>query len=144
MKKNVVGTAFTVKDSLRQIDWKLTNEFRIIAGFNCKKAIGRINDSVYVFVFYSEEIMIPGGPCSIHGLPGMILGMTIPRLYTSWIATKINVQNVDDTKIKNGIPAKRYYTDKEFTSLIYDRAKEWGNDEESKKWVTQFIWSAEL
>ena len=28
---------------------------------------------------------------SLHGLPGMILGVTIPRLNTSWIATSLSI-----------------------------------------------------
>src|SRR5688572_5179859 len=95
MQKNVYGSNFNVEDSIPAIQWKLSNENRMIAGFNCRKATGIIMDSVYVFAFFTEEIMIPGGPCSISGLPGMILGLTIPRLYTSYIATKIMVNDVD-------------------------------------------------
>ena len=72
----------------------------MIAGFNCRKAVTKIFDSVYVFAFYTDEIIISGGPCSINGLPGMILGVTIPRLYTSWIATKVMLNGVDENTIK--------------------------------------------
>jgi GLPGLI family protein len=35
-------------------------------------------EDVYVFAFYTDDITtISGGPCSINGLPGMILGLTI-------------------------------------------------------------------
>lgn len=143
IKKNVAGTAFNIKDSVHKIEWKLSNENRVIAGFNCRKAIGKIFDSVYVFVFYSEEIPISGGPCSINGLPGMILGMTIPRLYTSWIATKVDVLGIDENKLKKQ-PTKKTYTQKEYRGLLNDRAKEWGSGEEEKKWVSQFLWQAQL
>src|SRR5882757_8013318 len=89
MKKQIQGTDFIVADSIPAIEWKISNESREIAGFNCRKAVGKIMDSVYVFAFYTDEITIPGGPCSISGLPGMILGLSIPRLYTSYIATKV-------------------------------------------------------
>ena len=81
------------------MEWRLTNENRVIAGFNCRKAVAKIFDSVYVFAFYTDEILIPGGPCSINGLPGMILGVTIPRLFTSWIATKVTLTGVDENII---------------------------------------------
>ena len=80
-----------------------------IAGFNCRKAVGKIFDSVYIFVFYAEEIPISGGPCAIRGLPGMIMGMTIPRLYTSWIATKVNVVSVNENVIKPSAAKKMYF-----------------------------------
>ena len=144
MKKVVEGTSFNVEDTIASIQWKLSNESRVIAGFNCRKAVGIIMDSVYVFAFYTDEIMIPGGPCSISGLPGMILGLTIPRLYTSFIATKVMVTNVN-TAIIQPISAKKYYTNKSLKSIVEERSKEWGGDsEESRFWVNQFRWSTML
>lgn len=145
MQKNVVGTKFNVEDSIPKINWKLSNENRMIAGFNCRKAEGIIMDSVYVFAFYTDEIMIPGGPCSLNGLPGTILGLTIPRLYTSWIATKVMVNDVNVASIKPST-SKKYYTNKDLTSLLKERAKDWGDssDPDSQKWVDQFKWNALL
>jgi len=117
MKKGVMGSPFYIKDSLPSIDWKITNERRVIAGFNCRKAVSKIFDSVYVFAFYTDEIMISGGPCSINGLPGMILGMTIPRLFTSWIATKVMINDVNDAAIKPD-STKKKFPNKEFKILL--------------------------
>ena len=59
MKKEVFGSSFNIKDTIRKINWKLTNENRLIAGYNCRKAIGVTLDSIYVFAFYTDEITIP-------------------------------------------------------------------------------------
>jgi GLPGLI family protein len=77
IQKNVWGSNFNVEDSLPHLEWRLTNENRVIAGFNCRKAVAKMFDSVYVFAFYTDEILIPGGPCTIHVLPGMILGSMV-------------------------------------------------------------------
>jgi GLPGLI family protein len=145
MQKNVFGSDFYIQDSIQHIQWKLTNENRMIAGFNCRKAVGRIMDSVYVFAFYTEEIPIPGGPCSISGLPGLILGMTIPRMYASWIATKVIVNDVKEENIKP-VAAKKFLTVKAFKTTLYERVKEWINedDPDSKKWMEQFFWNTAL
>ena len=108
MQKNVWGSNFNIEDSIPKLEWRITNENRVIAGFNCRKAVAKIFDSVYVFAFYTDEILIPGGPCSINGLPGMILGVTIPRLYTSWIATKVSVNGVNESMIKPVAVKKNY------------------------------------
>jgi len=144
-QKMIVGSAFMVADSMPKIKWRITNESREIAGFNCRKAVGVIMDSVYVFAFYTDEIVIPGGPCSINGLPGMILGLTIPRLYMSFIATKVTVNGVKEDEIKP-VDSKKYNNRKELKTLITERAKEWSSDgdEDSKSWANQFIWSALL
>ncbi|MEO7444794.1 MAG: GLPGLI family protein [Ferruginibacter sp.] len=145
MVKLLFGSEFNIEDSIPKIQWKFSNENREIAGFNCRKATGIISDSVYVFAFYTDEIIISGGPCSINGLPGMILGLTIPRLYTSWIATKVSVNGVDVSKIKT-LPMKKPYTRSAFESLLKERTKDWASsdDEESIKWRQQLFWNALL
>lgn len=147
IQKNVLGTNFNIDDSIQKLDWKITNEHKIIAGFDCRKAVTVIFDSVYVFAFYTDEIAISGGPCSLHGLPGMILGVTIPRLYTSWIATKVSVNNVNSSIIK-AVFAKKYYTPSSVKSIVIDRTKDWWQGDtitdEEKQQKNRFIWSVLL
>lgn len=145
MIKEVFGTSFNIQDSISKIEWKLSNENRIIAGYNCRKATGKIMDSVYVFVFYTEDINISGGPCSINGLPGMILGMTIPRMYTSWIATSIGPLT-NASEIKSPEPSKNIFTKKTIGATVYDKIKDWsdGDDPDSRKWLEMMIWSVML
>ncbi|MEN9569207.1 MAG: hypothetical protein RL172_438 [Bacteroidota bacterium] len=142
-KKMVVGASLYVKDSLPAIEWKLVNENMNIAGFNCRKAVGKIFDSVYVFAFYTEEIPISSGPCSVAGLPGLVMAMTIPRLYTSWVATKVMVNGVNESIIKPA-EAKKTMLRKEFRAMLLEKTKDNGNDEESKQWIDQFLWNAQL
>ncbi len=145
-EKEMFGSMFNISDSLPKMEWRLVNESRVIAGFNCKKAVSKIFDSVYIFAFYTEEIMIPSGPNNINGLPGMIMGLTIPRLFTSWIATKVSVNAVDVSVIKPTI-AKKYFTTTAIQKLIDERTKEWwsGDDsDENKQQRNRFLWNALL
>jgi GLPGLI family protein len=145
MQKNVFGSNFFVQDSIAPIQWKLSNENRIIAGYNCRKATGKIMDSVYVFAFYTDEIMLSGGPCSVTGLPGVILGMTIPRMYASWIATKVTIDKTDESLLKP-VTGKPVLTRKTMRSTVLERTKEWsnGDDPDSKQWIEQFLWGTLL
>lgn len=145
IQKNMFGTLLNLKDSLTSIQWKITNESRLIAGFNCRKAIGKILDSVYVFAFYTDEITISGGPCTINGLPGMILGVTIPRLYASMIATKLTLNDVKENLIKP-ITSKKYYTAKQLKAILDEKIKDFGSDqdEDSKSWINQMYWNTLL
>jgi GLPGLI family protein len=143
IEKDLIGSTFNIEDSMPALEWRMINENRMIAGFNCKKAVTKIFDSVYVYAFYTDEIMVSGGPNSICGLPGMILGMTIPRLYTSWIATKVSVNGVDANAIKP-VTAKKYETNKSLRTFIEERSKDWwqGDDasDERKQQKNRFIW----
>lgn len=135
MQKQIVGTNFVIADSIPNIEWKITNENREIAGYNCRKAVGKMMNDVYVFAFYTDDITISGGPCSINGLPGMILGLTIPRLYTSYIATKVDVTASNPSDIKP-ISAKKTYDLLGLKSLIEEKTKDWysyGEDKEENK-----------
>ncbi len=147
IQKQVGGTNFVLSDSISKIEWKITNENREIAGYNCRKAVGQIFGDVYVFAFYADEIMISGGPCSINGLPGMILGLTIPRLYTSFIATKVDIKSVNANEIVP-VQAKKTYTSKELRTTLTDVTKDWftwGDDEKEKKSRKDaFFWNAFL
>ncbi len=149
IQKNVEGSNVDIADWIPKLKWKLVNEYRVIAGFNCRKAYAVMLDSVYVFAFYTEEITIPGGPASFHGLPGTILGITVPRLYTSWIATKVEVNDINVNAVKS-FDAKRYITMSDLKSLITDRTKDWYSDEdasENKELQQQrarFIWETLL
>ena len=147
MQKQIVGTNFLIADSIPNIEWKITNEHREIAGYNCRKAVGKIMDDVYIFAFYADDITISGGPCSINGLPGMILGLTIPRLYTSFIATKIDLEINNTSEIKP-ITAKKTYDLIELKSLIEEKTKDWftyGEDkEENKRQKNMFLWNGFL
>ena len=132
-QKSIFGDTYILSDSLLHIKWKMTNENREIAGFNCRKAVGVIFDSVYVFAFYTDEITASGGPLSLHGLPGLILGITIPRMYTSWVATKVQVNEVDEKKI---IAPKKGKQQKagDLKETIIKRTKDWGSYGQQAVW----------
>jgi len=147
-QKSVYGSALHIADSIPKLKWKLVNENRVIAGFNCRKAYTILFDSVYVFAFYTEEITLPGGPASFHGLPGTILGVTIPRLYTSWIATKVEVNGVDVNTIKP-VEAKKNITLNELEAVMKDQTKDWYSDDptinkEIQEQKARFIWQTLL
>ena len=133
-QKSVFGDIYLLSDSLMNIQWKMVpNETREIAGFTCKKAQAVIFDSVYVFAFYTDEITPPGGPMGIHGLPGMILGITIPRMFTSWIANKVEVNGVNTSIIAVPKEGKK----KKASDLIQNVKKvaaDWGSYGQQAIW----------
>src|SRR5690606_20107206 len=106
---------------------------RTIAGFNCRKAVGIICDSVYVVAFFAEEIPVSGGPESFAGLPGMILGLVVPRLHTTWFATKLTLQN--STTANFPLPRKgKKTTEPELHKLLQSSMKEWGDRGQKNMW----------
>lgn len=106
---DMFGQKMIIQDSLKQITWKITDEYREIAGYNCRRANGITSDSTYVVGYYTNEIPIDGGPESINGLPGLILGLVVPSQHVSYFASKVEVSNniVLDKKLFENQKTKR-------------------------------------
>ncbi len=134
----VLSDHYLMNGNLINIEWKLSpNETRVIAGFNCRKATAVIFDSVYIFAFYTDEITATGGPMGIHGLPGTILGLTIPRTYTSWVATKVEMTGVDNKKLQAPTKGKKREAG-ELIKQIQAMSSDWG------EYAQQLIWQLKL
>ncbi|NII28947.1 GLPGLI family protein [Pseudoflavitalea sp. X16] len=134
--KDIQNDLYLLTDSVRKIDWKIGTEIRKIAGFDCRKAVGRIMDSIVVIAFYAEEVLPSGGPESFNGLPGMILGLAIPRLHTTWYATKLELIEVTDKDLAAPKKGKKY-TNAAFQTQLRDIMKDWGD--EGKRLIPQIL-----
>lgn len=88
---DLAGTSILLQDSLVDVKWKITDEYRNIAGYDCRRANGVTLDSIFVVAFYTDQIPITAGPGGIHGLPGAILGFVVPELHYNIYATDIKV-----------------------------------------------------
>lgn len=97
--KHIFEQRFEIVDTARGFRWHMVDEERTIAGYQCRKAVTRICDSVYVVAFYAYDIPVSGGPERFCGLPGMILELAVPRLYTTWLATAVSTEPVSEADI---------------------------------------------
>lgn len=138
-QKQIFESQFLLTDSIRSLRWKIVPETRTIAGFECHKAVTKICDSVVVVAFYTDEIIVSSGPESFSGLPGMILEIAIPRLYTTWTATKLETVTIADEK-KIAPPSKgKKLNEAEMTEKIKTGIKNWGD-----KYYQRAVWFATL
>jgi len=135
-QRNIWGDNYLITDSLRKVEWRITPEIRKIAGFDCRKAVGRVLDSIVVIAFYTDEILTNGGPESFNGLPGMILGRAIPRLHTTWYATKLSMVEVTDKDLAAPKKGKKM-TGTTYSTEVKTILKRWGD--EAVKRTYQFL-----
>lgn len=137
-EKTIYEKSYRVKDSLPQYNWKLENEFRVIAGHSCRKASTIILDSVYIIAFYTDEIPVNGGPESFNGLPGMILGIVVPRVNTTYFATKVNTLLVPENSFVLPKTKSKITNYKDFYAELGKALKDWG------EYASEVIWRAGL
>jgi GLPGLI family protein len=139
-EKNVFEKDYRIEDSLPSLKWKLTNEYREIAGKNCRKATTILFDSIYVIAFYTNEIPVSSGPELFNGLPGMILGIVIPRIHYTLFAT--SVQNTVVTPIELQVPAAKRKSKpipvNEYTKELLEAFKDWEDYAGKLYWRAMF------
>ena len=111
-------------DSIPYVKWKYTDEYRNIAGYDCRRANGLIQDSIYVVAFFTNQLEVPGGPELIQGLPGTILGVSIPSININMFATKVELTNdvisSTLTKKKKVVPESKEAIIKKLKTSAYD------------------------
>lgn len=125
-QKNVLDEVFLVKDSLRRMVWKITEETRDIAGYSCRRANGLMLDSIYVVAFYTDKIPVSGGPESFSGLPGMILGVALPHENMTWFATKVTDTPVGPQVVVPPVKGKAM-DGPAFKAYLNSAFKQWGS-----------------
>jgi GLPGLI family protein len=131
--KKVFEENFLLDDSMKKCTWKILDEVRTIAGFSCRKAVTKINDSVVVVAFYTDKIPVSGGPEMFSGLPGMIMEIAVPRLYTTWIAQNVVIQA--PTAAELAAPDKGKKTNlADMKKAIKSGTKDWGKFADKSVW----------
>lgn len=122
-----------VKDSLQDVTWRFTDEFRTIAGFECRRVNGATKDSLYLIAFYSEEIPVSGGPVLTGGLPGMILGLVIPEMHINYWATEVKFTNDQISNSWKDKKAKEMTSNEFFKLLSGSMFRGRGNNEAQQR-----------
>jgi GLPGLI family protein len=124
--KQIYERNYRVEDSIPAYTWKIHGEYREVAGFTCRKASTIILDSLYIIAFYTEQIPVSGGPESFMGLPGMILGMVVPRLNITYFATKVDPRPVEKWLELKDSKKLRKLNRAAFIDELHSDMKDWG------------------
>ncbi|MBL7728930.1 MAG: GLPGLI family protein [Dinghuibacter sp.] len=136
-RKDLLGNVLVVNDSLQNFKWKILPEIRIIAGFECKKAVAVMYDSVYVVAFFTTDIIHSSGPEIFCGLPGMILEIAIPRLFTTWVATLLKLVQTDITLL-NKPSEEPAIKKREFLNIIEETGSALPAEAKKTLWIYKF------
>ncbi len=137
-KKEVYDKKLFVKDSIIDYKWKIKSEFRTIAGYNCRRAETIIMDSVWVVAFYADGIITPGGPETFNGLPGMVLGVVMPRLNVTYFATEVQNYTNEAKQLEEPKGKGKEYTSASLDEYLVSNMKQWG------KYIQRILWFTKI
>jgi|GEM_PF-84428 len=113
---------YLLKDSLQVVTWRFTDEYRDIAGYECRRVNGATADSLYIVAFYTDQIPVSGGPVLTGGLPGMILGLAIPEMHINYWARQVDLTVDNVPRQWRDKKSKALRMDDFFQSLTSNRA----------------------
>jgi GLPGLI family protein len=128
--KIIWGEPLNVKDSLFVRKWKITESTRNIAGYSCRKAIWKANDSTRIYAWYTNELQVSTGPESFNGLPGVILGLATEDGGIVYFAKRVDLLKSDPSELVPGKIKGKVFRESELKAkLEKDYGKEkWGKE----------------
>lgn len=127
---SLFGNKVYVKDSLPKRPWKITENTRKIAGYECRKAIYQKNDSTRIYAWYSSAFIPSVGPEGFCGLPGTILGVATEDGGIIYFAEEIEFVKPENTLLKYKLGKSKTKT---LAELKADIEKKFGNQPWGKR-----------
>ena len=145
--RELFDRTFIVEDSIRRLNWKISDETKTILGYECKKAtatqIGQrmsmevingqaerkqVPDTSRIVAWYTSAIPVAAGPQFQGQLPGLILELNINNGRTEYkaleISSKADVASIKAPKGKKKLTPAQF--DKERDQMMEEMRKNGG------------------
>lgn len=97
-KRDLMGKDFLIKDELQKIAWKLGSETKNVLDYPCTKATTIIGKDT-VIAWFTTKIPVATGPFNLGKLPGMVLEASFNSGKRTFVATKIDLKDIDEKTI---------------------------------------------
>lgn len=133
---DIMGNKTYIHDTVNKITWTMTDNTRKLAGYECKMAIYRKNDTTNLYAWYAEELVPAVGPETFSGLPGAILGLATEDGGIIYFAKSVEVVKVGDEALKCDPGKIKVYTKQGFAEEIY---KQMGKSPMAKGMIEGFF-----
>lgn len=125
IEMDLFGTPAYIKDTMETRYWKITDSKRMLAGYNCRKAIWQMNDSTRIYAWFSPDIVPSVGPEGFEGLPGAILGLATEDGSVIYFAKEVTTADVPAALLKYNDKGKNVYTEKALMEELKAKMGQW-------------------
>lgn len=119
------GNNAYIKDSIDSRQWKITENSRVIGGYNCRKAIWEMNDSTRIYAWFSVDIVPSMGPEGFGGLPGAILGLATEDGGVVYFAKDVKPMDPPAGVLNYDSKGKDIYTERELMEELKVKMGQW-------------------
>lgn len=134
---NMMGSAMTVKDTLKPRVWKVTESKRKIAGYTCRKSMLEINDTTRLYAWFTVDLVPTIGPEGFDGLPGAILGFANEDGSIVYFAKRVEAMEPPQEVLIPKVKEKDAYKEEELKALLLEKMGKWIKKEDLD---AQFAW----
>jgi len=135
---DVMGQSIFIRDTVNKITWKMTDDTRNLAGYNCKMAFFQKDSSMTIYAWYAEELIPSVGPETFSGLPGAILGLAIEDGSVVYFAKSVETQEMTDKELTYDTKKNKVYTKQ---GIKDDILKRMGSSERIQELIdAYFMW----
>ena len=139
------------KESIAKQDFELTTQTKKILGYNCKKAVTKINSNT-IEIWYTNDLKFKGGPSSLGQNLGLVLqverngnsattAVSLKKVKTTGIDKIINkpISTTDLLSYKDLLWKSRFTTLKVFENEIINFSDQSKSDEKIKRFANGTI-----
>lgn len=124
------GSETTIKDTIQDRQWKITDRKRKIAGYLCRRSILNVNDSTRIYAWFTTDIAPSIGPEGFDDLPGAVLGLATEDGSIVYFAKSVEAMAPPVEKMKPKKEAKEVYTVVELKVLLLEKMGQWVKEED--------------
>ena len=124
---NLLGTSINLEDEKKTRTWRMTESTRNIAGYECRQALWIANDTVRIYAWYAEELLLSSGPETFNGLPGTILGLALEDGGVVYFAKEVQKKSVKPEEHVPQPKKKDIYSEEQLKQLIKERFSSYGS-----------------
>lgn len=121
-KTEFLGRTFLV-DGGEKIEWKVTGEMEMIAGYQCMKATF-MQDTIPVVAWFTPQIPISFGPGRYAGLPGLVLSVDIREGGRTIVASSVDLRALTEGEVIAAPDKGKKISREDFKELQMEKAKE--------------------
>ena len=97
--REFMGRTFLISDAQPSFEWTLSGEQAELLGFMVQKATALL-DGKTVEAWFTPEIPVSAGPGSFGGLPGVILALSVDDGQTTYAATEVTLDALEEGSIQ--------------------------------------------
>ncbi|HYE55479.1 MAG TPA: GLPGLI family protein [Chitinophagaceae bacterium] len=125
---------YTVRDTMTNIKWNITNEKKNIGKFVCRKAEANAFGRKWT-AWFTTDIPLSIGPWKLWGLPGAILEATDATNTYMFLFREVDIPNLEaQTKVKELKPSSDKFLSKNDLVKVYNQKKD-----EKRKYIMSIL-----